>query len=47
MRGSVVDVKRPRPTADVDSERQPGEGLLKDTLTQITGEKEAVWLLAG
>jgi hypothetical protein len=35
-------VKASRPAADVDAERPPREGLLEDSLAEVTGEEEAV-----
>src|SRR5579884_3033895 len=42
MRGTVIDVERPRPSADIDSQRFPRERLLEDTLAQVANEKQAV-----
>jgi hypothetical protein len=39
MGGSVINVQGPGAPADIDTERLPGKGLLKNPLTEITREK--------
>ena len=42
VRRAVVDAQRERAAADIEAQRLPGEGLLKDALAKITGEEEAI-----
>ena len=42
MGGSIVDVQRPGAPTNIDTERLPGKGLLKNPLTEIAREKQAI-----
>ena len=47
VRRPVVDVQVPRPTADVDAERPPGERLLEDALPEVAGKEQRVRAILG
>ena len=40
--GSVIDVQRPGSPTNIDTERLPGKGLLKNPLPEIAREKQAI-----
>ena len=42
MRGSVIDTEGAGSSANIDTQRFPGEGLLKDPLAEVPGKKESV-----
>lgn len=42
MRCSVIDAQSAGAPANIHAERPPGEGRLKDTLTEIAGEEKTV-----
>src|SRR5438132_8321887 len=42
VRRAVVDAQRVGPAANIDTERFPGEWLLKDPLTEIAGQEQPI-----
>src|SRR6266851_1788418 len=42
MRCPVIDSQCGRPPPNIDAQRFPGEGLLKDSLAQVSREEEAI-----
>src|SRR5439155_23339518 len=42
VRGSVIDAEGAGSSANIDPQRFPGEGLLKDPLAEVPSKKESV-----
>jgi len=42
VRGAIIDPEGAGASANIDPQRFPGEGLLKDPLAEVPGKKERV-----
>ena len=45
MRRSIIDPQRFGPTADINTQRLPGEWFLKDPLSEVPGKKQSVRMI--